>query len=237
MGRTARRILICRPRDQAEAFAAALEAALPGRFAPVIAPLTGIEPVPGAIDLADARGLLFTSANGVAAFAAASAARGLPALCVGEMTARAAREAGFAARSADGDVESLAALAAREPAGAGVWLHVRGREAAGDLTGRLAAAGIAARGLEIYAQADLPMPEAAAALLAAGAVPVATAFSPRSAARFARAARMAGWPLGGVTLVSLSAAADAAHDAPEPGRRVVSKRPGREGMIAALAEI
>lgn len=232
-----RRILICRPRDQAEDFAAALEAALPGRFVPVIAPLTGIAFRGGPVALAGARGLLFTSANGVAAFVAASGDRDLPALCVGEMTARAAREAGFRTASADGDVESLAALAAAQPAAPGEWLHVRGRQAAGDLTGRLAAAGIPARGLELYDQSGLPMPAPAAALLARAQIPVATAFSPRSAARFARSAREAGWPLGGVTLVSLSAAADAAHEAPEPGRRVIAPRPGREGMIAALARI
>lgn len=231
------KLLICRPRDQAEAFAAALEAALPGRFAPVIAPLTGIVPVPAEIDLRDARALLFTSANGVAAFAAASAVRDLPALCVGEVTARAAREAGFEARAAGGDVARLAALVLAEPPGPGVHVHVRGRQAAGDLTGRLKAAGVPARGLEIYRQVSLPMPGPAAALLAEGGVPVIAAFSPRSARRFARAAREAGWPLGGVTLVSLSAAADAAHDAPEPGRRVIAPHPGREGMIAALAGI
>lgn len=232
-----RKLLICRPQDQAEAFAAALAEALPGRFAPVIAPLTGIVPVPAEIDLGDARALLFTSANGVAAFAAASPVRDLPALCVGEMTARAAREAGFDARAAEGDVERLAALVLAEPPGPGSYVHVRGRQAAGDLTGRLNAAGAPARGLELYRQVSLPMPAAAAALLAAGEVPVVAAFSPRSALRFARAAREAGWPLDGVTLVSLSAAADAAHDAPEPGRRIVADRPGREGMIAALAGI
>lgn len=232
-----RKLLICRPQDQAEAFAAALAEALPGRFAPVIAPLTGIVPVPAEIDLGDARALLFTSANGVAAFAAASPVRDLPALCVGEMTARAAREAGFEARAAEGDVERLAALVLAEPPGRGSYVHVRGRQAAGDLTGRLEAAGAPARGLELYRQVSLPMPAAAAALLAAGEVPVVAAFSPRSALRFARAAREAGWPLDGVTLVSLSAAADAAHDAPEPGRRIVADRPGREGMIAALAGI
>lgn len=235
--RAPRKLLICRPQDQAEAFAAALEAALPGRFAPVIAPLTGIVPVPAEIDLSDARALLFTSANGVAAFAAASPVRDLPALCVGEMTARAAREAGFEALAAEGDVERLAALVLAQPPGPGVHVHVRGRQAAGDLTGRLLAAGVPARGLEIYRQVSLPMPAPAAALLAEGRIPVVAAFSPRSALRFARAACAAGWPLGGVTLVSLSAAADAAHDAPEPGRRVLAAHPGREGMIAALAGI
>ena len=74
------------------------------------------------------------------------------------MTAAAARAAGFAARSADGDVDDLAALviAAHRP-GAGAFLHVRGRHAAGDLVGRLAAAGVPARAAEIYDQAPRPI--------------------------------------------------------------------------------
>ncbi|MBP7000047.1 uroporphyrinogen-III synthase [Amaricoccus sp.] len=234
----ARRLLITRPRPQAEAFAAAVEAALPGRFAPVLAPLLAIAPRTAPVDLAGAQALLFSSANGVEAFAAASAERGLPALCVGDMTAEAARAAGLAAESAGGDVEALARLAlARARPGAGDLVHVRGVHAAGDLVGRLRAAGAAARALELYEQVAVPPPPDAAALLAAGGVSVATAFSPRSAALFAAAARAAGWPLGGVTLVSLSAAADAAHAAPEPLRRVIAPRPDRAGMLAALAAL
>ncbi len=235
---TPRTLLLTRPQAQSEAFAAALEAALPGRFRAVIAPVLRIAPVDAAIDLAGAQALLFTSANGVAVFAARSPARDLPAWCVGAMTAAAARAAGFAALSADGDVAGLAALARREARpGAGELVHVRGRHAAGDLTGRLAAAGVPARALELYDQAPVEMPPAARALLERGGIGVLTAFSPRSAALFARAAAAAGWDLGGATLVALSAAADAAHDRPEPGRRVVAPAPTRAGMIAALAAL
>lgn len=235
---TPRTLLLTRPQAQSEAFAAALEAALPGRFRAVIAPVLRIAPVDAAIDLAGAQALLFTSANGVAVFAARSAARDLPAWCVGAMTAAAARAAGFAALSADGDVAGLAALARREARpGAGELVHVRGRHAAGDLTGRLAAAGVPARALELYDQAPVEIGAAARALLARGGIEVLTAFSPRSAALFARAAAAAGWDLGGATLVALSAAADAAHDRPEPGRRVVAPAPTRAGMIAALAAL
>lgn len=233
-----RRLLLTRPRPQGEAFAAALAAALPGRFLPVLAPMLAIAPWAGRIDLGGAQALLFTSSNGVAAFAGLSAERSLPAWCVGDATARAARAAGFAARSAGGDVEALAALAAAAARpGAGALIHVRGRHAAGDLVGRLVAAGLPARGLEVYDQVAVAPPPEAAVLLAAGAVEVAAAFSPRSAAAFAAAARAEGWPLGGMTLVSLSAAADAAHEAPEPGRRVIAAEPTREGMIAALAKV
>jgi uroporphyrinogen-III synthase len=230
--------LITRPQAQAEAFAAAVEGALPGRFRPVLAPLIGIAPVAAAVELDGAQGLMFTSANGVAAFAAASPERGLVAWCVGDLTAAAARNAGFRTRSAAGDAAALAALVAREARpGGGHVVHVRGRHAAGDLVGRLAAAGVAARALELYDQTPVAPPAAAAALLAAGEVEVLTVFSPRSAALLAAAARAGGWPLGHATLVALSPAADMALDAPEPGRRVVAARPDRAGMLAALAAL
>ncbi|MBP7242251.1 uroporphyrinogen-III synthase [Amaricoccus sp.] len=232
----ARRLLVTRPGAQGRAFAAALEAALPGRFDPLLAPFLAIAPRAAPIDLAGAQALLFSSANGVEIFAAMSAERGLPALCVGDITAETARTAGFAVESAGGDVEALARLAlARARPGAGDLVHVRGVHAAGDLVGRLAAAGLPARALQLYDQVAVPPTPEAATLLAAGAIEVATAFSPRSAALFAAAARAASWPLSQMTLVSLSANADAAHDAPEPGRRVIAPRPDRTGMITALA--
>jgi uroporphyrinogen-III synthase len=232
------RVLLTRPREQSEAFAAALEAALPGRYEPVIAPLLEIVPLPADIDLTGAQGLLFTSANGVAQFAARSPDRALPAYCVGDMTARAARAAGFDAHSADGDVEALARLAIAEARpGGGPYLHVRGRHAAGDLVGRLAASGVAACGLALYDQVPAAIGGPAATLLAAGGIPVLTAFSPRSAAGLAGQIRSAGWDIGASTLVSLSAAADAAFDAPEPGRRMIAPAPTRAGMIAALGAL
>ena len=231
-------LLLTRPREQSEDFARALDAALPGRFRSVIAPVLRIAPAEAAIDLAGAQALLFTSANGVAAFAARSAERGLPAWCVGAMTADAARAAGFTALSADGDAAGLAALALREARpGSGALVHIRGRHAAGDLTGRLAEAGLPVRALELYDQVPEEIDAAARALLDGGGVDVLAAFSPRSARLFARAAQAAGWDLGGVTLVALSAAAAAAHDLPEPGRRVVAAVPTRDGMIAALAAL
>jgi uroporphyrinogen-III synthase len=231
----ARTLLLTRPRAQSQAFAAVLEAELPGRFRPVIAPLLAIVPVPGPIDLAGLQGILFTSANAVEQFAARVADRGLPAFCVGDMTTAAARAAGFDARSAAGDVEALAALVtSAHRSGGGAFLHVRGRHAAGDLVGRLAAAGIPARAAEIYDQAPHPMEGEARALLEAGRADVLTFFSPRSARLFAEAARGSGWSLGGATAVSLSAAADAALDLTVGSRRIAAA-PTRAGMLDALA--
>jgi uroporphyrinogen-III synthase len=229
-------LLLTRPQAQSEAFAQALAAALPGRFEALVAPLLAIAPVQGPLDLDGVQGLVFTSANGVGMLAARSYERGLPAFCVGDMTTEAARAAGFAARSANGDVADLAALviAAHRPGG-GPFVHVRGHHAAGDLTGRLAAAGVPVRAAEIYEQAPRPMGQEAAALLAAGRVAAAALFSPRTARLFAEEAREAGWDLAPLTSVSISAAADAALAGVTPGRRLIARRPSREEMIAALA--
>ena len=233
-----RTLLLTRPAAQSAEFAAALDAALPGRFRAVIAPMIEIVALPGAVDLAGVGGLLFTSANGVAQFAEKVARRDLPAYCVGAMTAAAARAAGFEAASAGGDVEALAALeTARLPRDAGALMHVRGRHAAGDLAGRLAAAGFEVRAAEIYDQRPRAPGAEALALLRAGSVEAVAVFSPRSARIFAAAARDGGWTLAGTTAVALSAAADAGLGDAGFARRILAAAPTREGMIAALAGI
>ena len=72
----------------------------------VVAPLIEIHPLEPKIDLAGVGALAFTSAAGGRRLRRASPAeRRLPVFAVGEATARAAREAGFAeVVSADGDM-------------------------------------------------------------------------------------------------------------------------------------
>lgn len=231
-------LILTRPQRQSEAFAAAVAEAMPGRFAVLVAPLIEITPVAAPLDLADLQGIVFSSANGVEQFAARSPERGLLAWCVGAMTAAAARAAGFEAVSADGDVEDLARLVvARHRPGAGAFLHVRGRHAAGNLVGRLAAAGVPARAAEIYDQTPRPIDGAARAHLAAGSPATVALFSPRSARLFAAQAFDEHWPLARVTAVSIAAAADAGLDGLGLGRRLVAAKPGRAGMLAALASV
>jgi uroporphyrinogen-III synthase len=233
-----RTLLLTRPRAQSAAFAEVLAERLPGRFRPVLAPLIEIVALPAPLDLERVQGLIFTSANGVEQFAARTPDRSLPAWCVGAMTAAAARQAGLAARSADGDVADLAALVAREHRpGAGDFLHLRGAHATGDLIGRLTAAGVPARAAEIYDQAPRPLSEEARDLLARGRIDVLTFFSPRTARLFAAEAAGAGWDLSRTVAVSLSAAADAAFAGPAPASRRIAATPTRDGMLAALKAI
>ena len=141
------RILITRPEPDAAALGAAL--ATKG-IDSLIEPMLSIRPVAGAtIELTDIQGLLFTSANGIRAFASLTPAqsltpaRQLPVFAVGDATAAAARTAGFETVSAaDGDVTGLAEMVRRrvDPAAGGL-LHIAGSAVAGDLSGTLEADG------------------------------------------------------------------------------------------------
>jgi uroporphyrinogen-III synthase len=110
---------------------------------PVLAPLLAIEQLPFSADTTDAQALLFTSSNGVRAFAHANAERALSVLAVGDATAAAAHEEGFAdVRSAGGDAAALVAPAkqALDPRG-GKVLHISGMQVATDIAAALAEAG------------------------------------------------------------------------------------------------
>ena len=105
-------------------------------FEPVVTPLLEVRLIPqDAPDLSAVAAVAFTSRNGVAAFVALTDARACPVFAVGDATARAAREAGFAeVRSAAGDLDALARLIRTvwtDPEA--VLLHPAAREPAGDL--------------------------------------------------------------------------------------------------------
>ncbi len=122
-------------------------------FEPWVKPLLKVRPLAVSLpDLTDFGSLAFTSANGVRAFAALTAARDLPVMAVGLATARAARRAGFqTVQSADGDVETLARTLHQA-----TWsrdkpiLHVSASEPSGDLAGSLARTGLRAETLKVY---------------------------------------------------------------------------------------
>jgi len=113
----------------------------------------------------------------------------LPALCVGDATAREALALGFeTVKSAAGDVGALAALATQEldPA-AGALLHPAGSKVAGDLAAMVQTAGFTYRREVLYQaiKAD-SLPVDALQALTAGEVDAVVLYSPRTGAAFAR---------------------------------------------------
>jgi len=171
----------------------------------VVTPLLAVRPVAGAsADLAGVGALAFTSANGVAAFAALTPERALPVFAVGAATAAAARAAGFQeVTSADGDVAALAvAIAARRGALAGAVLHAAPVDPAGDLMGALAAKGVAARAAALYETCSTRL--TAAELAALPGLDVVLLHSPKAAR--ALAALLAAHPAPRLRALGLSAA-------------------------------
>lgn len=155
-----------------------------------LVPLGLIEPVmtdaalAGALNAAPAGAVLaLTSANAARRLTGIGVDRARLIFAVGDSTADLARQAGFGdVESASGDVRALARLIAARSVGP--VLHLRGEEAAGDLAGALADAGLACRALVIYRNAPAPdAPARARAAIRAGAS-VVLLHSPRGARRW-----------------------------------------------------
>ena len=144
------RVLVTRPREDAESLIAALAIRA---IEALVEPLMEIHwQALEALNLAGVQAVLCTSANGVRALARASGERRAPLLAVGDATAARARAEGFdRVESAGGDVRDLARLAtARLRPENGPLLHVAGNVVAGDLAGLLCARGFAVERRVLY---------------------------------------------------------------------------------------
>ncbi len=205
------KILITRPEEDARPLADALgERGIQS----VIEPLLAIHILPEAAaplaeDLAGVQAILFTSANGVRAFAELSSRRDIGVLAVGDATAAAAKSAGFVAvESAGGDVNALAALVRQrlKPEG-GPLFHAAGSAVAGDLARLLSEGGFSYRRRMLYESrtATALGPQAREALLT-GEIDQVVLFSPRTAATFVSLARQAAVDCRRMTALCLSPA-------------------------------
>ncbi len=238
------RVLVTRPRPDAERFAAVLESL--GHQAE-IEPLFEVVPrADAAIDLEAIQAILFTSANGVRAFCSALGDRSpaelaLRVFAVGDASARTAAECGFGQiESAGGDVTDLIGLvtARLDPAAGGLF-HAAGSKVAGDLKGGMEAAGFTFRRAVLYEtrEASSLSPEVARRLCE-GEIDAVTFFSPRTASSFVRLACAAGLEekLEASIAVCLSRAV---RDKLKPLRWksvLVAARPTQAALLALLDE-
>ncbi len=180
-------ILLTRPRQQAERLARSLRKRLGHRAEILISPLLEIEFIPDNAPLPDAAQLIFTSENGVSAFAREHPGEKRVAWCVGPRTGEAAKAAGLSVRIGAGNAERLAEdIIAAEPGGP--LIHYRGEHVRGDIAARLRAAGLEAQARIVYRQKPLPLTPEARRLIGGERLVLVPLFSPRSAALFVREA-------------------------------------------------
>lgn len=174
-----------RPQGAAERFVARLPGDLRARLTVVNSPLVAIVPVATRLDIGDARGLIFTSANSVRIAAGLTPRRDLPCFCVGQATTLAAEQAGWQATCVGAQAEMLiSTLHQARPDGP--LLHLRGTHSRGDVAARLTGLGCLTRQQVIYDQPLLPPSGAARNILAGPAPVIVPLFSPRIARQFAK---------------------------------------------------
>lgn len=227
-------ILLTRPLPQSERFARQLRYRFGDRTRIVISPLLAPRFLTPKIPEGPFDGLIFTSETGVEAFRRLCAEAFGTAWCVGDRTARAAREAGFQAVSAGGAAEELLQAMIGQAQGRR-WLHARGRDVASDLAEKLNIAGIETEQVVVYAQETIPLAPMALSVLSETGPVVAPVFSPRSgkllAAQQAVSQRKAElW----ITALSDAVAAEVAPARPE--RISIARRPDAAAMLDALSE-
>ena len=232
-----RRVLLTRPRTDAGSVTAELERC---GFDVLLEPLLEIRYLDGAALAVDGvQALIFTSANGVRAFARRSSIRHLPVFAVGDRTARTAGEAGFLhVESAGGNVESLIELVSkRSRPDAGFLLHVAGSAVAGDLAGGLSTAGFTIDRAVLYdAHTTERFSTRTLGFLREGRIDFVLLFSPRTAQTFASLVRAAGLAdaCRQMTVVCLSSAVASAISG-LPWRAVLTAR--EPTLSALLAEL
>ncbi len=173
-------ILITRPQEGSEAFAAELRAHLGPAAAICVAPLMRIDPADDLPDLAPYRTLIFTSAHGVSAFARATPRRDFTCYTVGDATAAAARQAGFDPITGPGNGRALAAQI-RQDAPGQPCLYLRGDHVAFDMARALGSAGIETHQATVYRQVPCPLPPEARVLVEQADPLIVPVFSARSA--------------------------------------------------------
>lgn len=192
-------LLLTRPAPASQRVLRAIEAAMKAPVPHVIAPLLEIRD----LDCEVPHGAVPVLSSEHGARRAGALGLGGRAFCVGARTGAMAQAQGLRAEIAEGDSDALVALiTARAPARP--LVHIRGRHAAGDIAGRLRAAGFTITEAVAYDQQALPLSAAARALLQGTDPVVAPVFSPRSAALLADAVADARAPL---TIVAISAQA------------------------------
>lgn len=226
-------IVLTRPAPQSQRFARDLSARL-GNIRVVISPLMKTVRLRPDILLLPYKAVIFTSETGVQAAAELPVALPKTAFCVGTRTATAAQQAGFEAQSADGDVVALARMI-REHVPTGPLLHLRGRDAAGDLAEVLTKGGIEMHSAVVYTQEPQPLNAEALALFAQSDPVILPLFSPRSALLLSQALPK---PLTSpLWVIAISQnAADAAQSL-SPKRMVIAARPDGENMLQAVTEV
>lgn len=196
---------------------------------PIVSPVLQISSVTPAPSPPDKHTLLiFTSRNGVQAFAESCSERSYPVICVGDATAELARSVGFVhVKSADGDAQDVVKLVLKTVPRSQTLLHCCGKDVKGRLVEQLSKAGYEIERVIYYAampvkQIDIEIDD----------VDYVALYSPRGAAVFANLVKTKN--VSHLSALSISPATDAHLEPLGLTRRLIADTPDQTAMIKAL---
>jgi len=232
------RLLLTRPEPDAQRTAAALRER---GHTVIVAPLMRVEILANAeIGAGPWAAILVTSANAAHAIAAhrrKKALESVPVFAVGERSAQAMRDAGFAdVSSADGGVGDLAQLVGERMTAGSSLLYLAGAERAGDLAAKLATRRLAVHTAVVYrAVAVDGLPPAAADALARDIEGVLH-YSRRTAEAYVNAARAVGMLERALKPAQFCLSAQIAEPLAQAGASIihVARRPIEAALIELL---
>jgi len=223
-------IILTRPQAQSERFAQMCRETLGAAQHIILSPLLNIEMLPIETPATQYQGLIFTSENGVRAFARTKGYQNIPAYCVGKQTAKAASKAGLKTFSADGSADDLIAMIMAADV-IGPLLHIRGEHTRGDIASRIA---MQVDEIIAYRQsAQLLSDEARSALLGSREV-ILPMFSPRTAQIFFEQVKTVSAPF---QVIAISAAVQNAILGSNPPKNTgfhIAERPNAQAMVQAI---
>lgn len=199
-------LLLTRPEAQSRTLANDIETNFTRRARCIIAPLMAITPFGRLPDTTKFQALLFTSINGVKAFAALGGSVDVPCYCVGERTAAAAQDVGLTAISANGAAADLVTLMANDlnPTD-GPLLYVRGENTTGGVAKALSERGFSVQSEVLYQQKTCELSQTALQALAKGEVNALPLYSPLTARRLANVlTNNPEWPTDNLTALCIS---------------------------------
>lgn len=219
-------LLLTRPRDSAERFAARLSKSALQDVSICISPLLEIDKCGEAPDVSRYDGAIFTSAR--ALDFAPTLSNGI-AFCVGAQTAKAVKAAGWqvemVAQTAD---ELVARMQGAKVTGR--FVHLAGEHRRGQIAQRLTQAGMQVDVFTLYTQHLRPLSQDAQRILA-GEVPVIVPlFSPRTAAQFVDQAQ----DLRRVAVAAISPSVAEVFQGKLPKALHIAKAPTGEEMVRTV---
>ena len=231
-------LLLTRPQAQSRALAHKIDTEFPDKATCLISPLLSITPAGDLPDLSEFQALLFTSVNGVQAFAALDTAFTARCYCVGSRTAEVAQNAGLKAISANGAAAELISVVAKDlkPAD-GPILHIRGEHTAGHVVENLAQLGFTAEQAVLYSQQACELSAAAQHALANGEVRGLPLYSPLTARNLAEILQKnPDWPRDGLTALCISQNVAVEVQNLALGQVEVSAKPDAVGMLSLIGQ-